>query len=60
MMEILSILIPISLFLGGIGLAAFIWALKTRQFDDPAGDANRILVGKWDAAPKPATPPPRD
>jgi cbb3-type cytochrome oxidase maturation protein len=60
MMEILSILIPISLFLGGIGLAAFIWALKTRQFDDPAGDANRILLGTWDAAPKPVTPPPTD
>jgi cbb3-type cytochrome oxidase maturation protein len=52
-MEILTILIPVSLLLGGIGLAAFVWAMKTRQFDDPAGDASRILVGEWDDAPKP-------
>ena len=61
MMEILTILIPVSLLLGGIGLVAFIWAMKTRQFDDPAGDANRILVGQWDAAPKPVSAqPPKD
>ena len=52
-MEILSFLIPISLILGGIGLAAFFWALKTKQFDDPAGDANRILTKDWDDRPKP-------
>jgi cbb3-type cytochrome oxidase maturation protein len=52
-MEILTILIPASLLLGGIGLAAFIWAMKTRQFDDPEGDANRVLIGQWDDAPKP-------
>ena len=47
-MEILSILIPVSLFLGGIGLVAFFWAMKTRQFEDPEGDANRILTREWD------------
>ncbi len=52
-MEILTILIPISLFLGGIGLAAFFWALKKRQFDDPQGDANRILTTDYDDRPKP-------
>ena len=52
-MEILTYLIPVSLFLGGIGRAAFFWALKTRQFDDPAGDANRILTKDWDDRPKP-------
>jgi cbb3-type cytochrome oxidase maturation protein len=52
-MEILSILIPVSLFLGGIGLLAFFWAMKTRQFDDPEGDANRILTGDWDDHPRP-------
>lgn len=51
-MEILGILIPVSLFLGGIGLAAFIWAMKTRQFDDPEGDANRILTTDYDDRPK--------
>jgi cbb3-type cytochrome oxidase maturation protein len=52
-MEILTILIPVSLFLGGIGLAAFFWALKKGQFDDPQGDANRILTTDYDDRPKP-------
>ncbi|WP_212524874.1 cbb3-type cytochrome oxidase assembly protein CcoS [Actibacterium sp. MT2.3-13A] len=52
-METLVYLIPISLFLGGLGLAAFFWALRTRQFDDPEGDKHRILSGDWDDHPKP-------
>ena len=50
-MQILTILIPASLLLGGAGLAAFIWAMRTRQFDDPQGDANRILTKQWDDKP---------
>lgn len=53
-MEILTILIPVSLLLGGLGLGAFVWALRSRQFDDPAGDASRILLPDWDARPRPA------
>jgi cbb3-type cytochrome oxidase maturation protein len=52
-MDILGILIPVSLFLGCMGLAAFIWAMRTRQFDDPEGDANRILTKDYDDHPKP-------
>ena len=52
-MEILVILIPVSLLLGGIGLAAFFWAMRTKQFDDPKGDASRILTKEWDNRPKP-------
>ena len=52
-MEVLAILIPISLFLGGIGLLAFFWMLKKGQFEDPEGDANRILSKDWDDRPKP-------
>lgn len=52
-MQILTYLIPVSLFLGGIRLVAFFWALKTKQFDDPTGDANRILTKDWDDKPKP-------
>jgi cbb3-type cytochrome oxidase maturation protein len=55
-MEILTILIPVSLGLGGFGLAAFIWAMKTKQFEDPSGDANRILMTDWDEKPKQETP----
>jgi cbb3-type cytochrome oxidase maturation protein len=51
-MEILVTLIPVSLFLGAIGLVAFVWALRNRQFDDPQGDANRILTKDWDDKPK--------
>jgi cbb3-type cytochrome oxidase maturation protein len=43
-MNIIIVLIPIALFMGGLGLAAFLWALKTGQFDDPEGDAARILL----------------
>lgn len=43
-MEILLFLIPIALLLGGIGLAAFFWTLKTKQYDDLKGAAHRILI----------------
>ncbi|MBZ4021433.1 cbb3-type cytochrome oxidase assembly protein CcoS [Rhodobacter sp. TJ_12] len=52
-MSVLTYLIPISLFLGGFGLVAFIWSLKNRQYDDPKGDAERILSGQYDDHPKP-------
>jgi len=42
-MDILLILIPIAVFLGLIGLVAFLWALKNKQFDDLEGEANRVL-----------------
>jgi cbb3-type cytochrome oxidase maturation protein len=52
-MQILTILIPVSLFLGGIGLVAFIWSLKGRQYEDPQGDASRILTKEFDDKPAP-------
>ncbi|MGM0532894.1 MAG: cbb3-type cytochrome oxidase assembly protein CcoS [Campylobacterota bacterium] len=30
----LVLMISVSLFLGGLGLIAFVWGLKTGQFDD--------------------------
>ncbi len=51
-MNVLAYLIPISLILGGLGLAAFFWTLKARQYDDPAGDARRILSDDHDDAPR--------
>lgn len=39
----LLILIPIALFLGGLGLAAFLWSLRSGQYDDLDGAAHRIL-----------------
>jgi len=40
----LLFLIPIALFMGLIGLAAFIWSVRSGQFDDPDGAAVRILI----------------
>jgi cbb3-type cytochrome oxidase maturation protein len=36
-------LIPIALFMGAIGLVAFIWSLKSGQYDDLEGASWRIL-----------------
>ncbi|WP_460275170.1 cbb3-type cytochrome oxidase assembly protein CcoS [Celeribacter sp. ULVN23_4] len=52
-MNVLVYLIPISIFLGGLGLAGFFWSIRSRQYDDPEGDANRILMGDYDDHPKP-------
>ena len=40
----LALLIPLALFLGLCGLAAFFWAIKGGQFDDMEGAAMRILI----------------
>lgn len=42
-MDILIYLLPLALGLGLLGLAAFFWALKSGQYDDPEGAASRIL-----------------
>ncbi|MCC2662689.1 MAG: cytochrome oxidase maturation protein cbb3-type [Geminicoccaceae bacterium] len=42
-MSVLVYLIPIALALGGLGLMAFLWALRSGQFDDLDGAAERIL-----------------
>lgn len=52
-MQILVWLIPISLLLGGIGLLAFVYTVRSDQYDDPEGDSRRILSGKWDDHPRP-------
>jgi cbb3-type cytochrome oxidase maturation protein len=43
-MNVLLYMIVAAGALAVTGLAAFIWALKSGQFDDPAGDAARILL----------------
>ncbi|GGB48879.1 hypothetical protein GCM10011316_21260 [Roseibium aquae] len=42
-MDVLVFLIPIALFLGALGLAAFLWSLKSGQYDDLEGAKWRIL-----------------
>ncbi|MGJ8589075.1 MAG: cbb3-type cytochrome oxidase assembly protein CcoS [Yoonia sp.] len=52
-MNILVVLIPVSLILGGLGLAAFLWSLRHDQYEDLEGDAWRILSEDDDAPRKP-------
>ena len=40
----LVFLVPIALAMGLTGLVAFFWALRSGQFDDLDGAANRILI----------------
>ena len=50
-MNIVLLLAPASLLIALIGLGAFWWTLKHGQYDDPAGDAARILNSDYDDAP---------
>lgn len=42
-MDVLIFLIPIALLLGALGLGAFLWSLKSGQYDDLEGAKWRIL-----------------
>lgn len=42
-MNILLILVPVSLSLGGLALVGFVWTLRRGQYDDLEGDAARAL-----------------
>jgi cbb3-type cytochrome oxidase maturation protein len=42
-MSVLIFLIPVALSIGLLGLCCFLWTLKTKQYDDMKGAANRIL-----------------
>ncbi|WMS44126.1 cbb3-type cytochrome oxidase assembly protein CcoS [Acuticoccus sp. MNP-M23] len=52
-MNILVILVPAALFLGLVGLGAFFWCIRTDQFEDMDGAANRILGEDRPPAPSP-------
>lgn len=41
-------LIPIALLLGLLGLGAFLWSLRSGQYDDLDGAAERILFDDED------------
>lgn len=53
----LVILIPIALFLGAVGLAAFLWSLKSGQYEDLDGAAERILFDDDDSPDAPSNDP---
>jgi cbb3-type cytochrome oxidase maturation protein len=56
--DVLLWLIPAALLLGLLGLAAFLWALKSGQFDDLDGAAHRILFDDEAPLPPEKTPEP--
>ena len=52
-MSALLYLIPVALLLGLVGLAAFLWSLRSWQFEDLDGAAERILFEDEDTPPPP-------
>lgn len=51
-MSVLLVLVPAALFLGFLGLLAFLWALRSGQFEDPRGAALRILADEEEDHPR--------
>ena len=47
-MSILYLLIPLGLVLLGVAIWAFMWAVRSGQFDDLEGPAHRILMDEDD------------
>ncbi len=43
-MDVIYGLIPLMLILGLAGVVIFIWSVRSGQYDDLEGDANRILM----------------
>ncbi len=41
-----AILIPLSIAMGSLGVVAFVWALRNDQFEDPEGNAHRVLLNE--------------
>jgi cbb3-type cytochrome oxidase maturation protein len=55
-MTVILYLLGISLVLGAGGLALFLWSLRSGQYDDMEGAANRILFDDEPTAPGPTRP----
>ena len=47
-MEVLVFLVPLALGLGLAGLCGFLWSLRSGQYDDLEGAAERILHEETD------------
>ena len=50
-MTILTLLIPVSLGLGGCALLGFLWLPRNDQFEDPDGQAMRVLDERYERQP---------
>jgi cbb3-type cytochrome oxidase maturation protein len=51
-MEVLIILVPLALALGLAGLLAFLWSLRSGQYDDLEGAAWRAIADDDEPAPE--------
>ena len=47
-MNYLAILVPLALLMGVVGLAAFLWSLRSGQYEDLDGAAERVLLDDED------------
>ena len=43
-MNYLAVLVPLAILMGVVGLAAFLWSLRSGQYEDLDGAAERILL----------------
>jgi cbb3-type cytochrome oxidase maturation protein len=50
-MEIIYLLIPLSIILVAVIIGAFLWSVRSGQFDDLQGPAHRILMDDDGPAP---------
>lgn len=41
-------LVPLALAMGAVGLAAFLWSIRSGQYDDLDGAAERVLLDEDD------------
>jgi cbb3-type cytochrome oxidase maturation protein len=47
-MNYLAVLVPLAILMGVVGLAAFLWSLRSRQYEDLDGAAERVLLDDED------------
>ena len=52
-MSYLAWLVPIALGMGVVGLAAFLWSMRSGQYEDLDGAAERVLLSEATDTPLP-------
>ena len=57
-MEILYLLVPLAGILAGVIVWAFLWSIRSGQFDDLEGPAHRILMDEDEPPGRKPGPPP--
>jgi cbb3-type cytochrome oxidase maturation protein len=50
-MNYLIVLVPVAILLGLVGLAAFLWSLRSGPYEDLDGAAERVLLDDHDDKP---------